>query len=386
MIHGYSQKLNIILIKAAYCNSLQKFVQGNKFIIQYLYNYYERGACFMIIAIIFLILLSFFFSGSETALTAANRTKFQAEAKNGDKKSQGLSRLLDKPTEFITTILIGNNVANIILPTLVTILAINIGVNVGIASAVITVVIILVSEVIPKSIAATFPDKISRLVYPVINILVIILKPITKILNAITDSINKLLSKGQKEQSKYSKEEIRTMLMIAGREGAFNETEQNRLKGVLDFENLKVKDVDTTPRVNVVAFPKTTSFDEAYETVMNEPYTRYPIYDEDIDDIVGVFHSKYLLAWSKKKYESITKFSSKPLFVNEHNKAEWVLRKMTVSRKHLAIVLDEFGGTDGIVYHEDLIETLLGMEIEDELDKEEEEKLKKQTFPNRNRK
>lgn len=250
----------------------------------------------MIIAIIFFILLSFFFSGSETALTAANRTKFQAEAKNGDKKSQGLSRLLDKPTEFITTILIGNNVANIILPTLVTILAINIGVNVGIASAVITVVIILVSEVIPKSIAATFPDKISRLVYPVINILVIILKPITKILNAITDSINKLLSKGQKEQSKYSKEEIRTMLMIAGREGAFNETEQNRLKGVLDFENLKVKDVDTTPRVNVVAFPKTTSFDEAYETVMNEPYTRYPIYDEDIDDIVGVFHSKYLLA------------------------------------------------------------------------------------------
>ena len=204
--------------------------------------------------------------------------------------------------------MIGNNVANIILPTLVTILAINIGVNVGIASAVITVVIILVSEVIPKSIAATFPDKISRLVYSVINILVIILKPITKILNAITDSINKLLSKGQKEQSKYSKEEIRTMLMIAGREGAFNETEQNRLKGVLDFENLKVKDVDTTPRVNVVAFPKTTSFDEAYETVMNEPYTRYPIYDEDIDDIVGVFHSKYLLAWSKKNMNQSQNF------------------------------------------------------------------------------
>ncbi|PDQ48503.1 hemolysin, partial [Listeria monocytogenes] len=116
-------------------------------------------------------------------------------------------------------------------------------------------------------------------------------------------------------------------------------------------------------------------------TVMNNPYTRYPVYDENIDDIIGVFHSKYLLAWSKHKEESITNYASSPLFVNEHNRAEWVLRKMTVSRKHLAIVLDEFGGTDAIVSHEDLIEELLGMDIEDEMDREEENKLKHQKFP-----
>lgn len=272
---------------------------------------------------------------------------------------KGLTKLLDKPSEFITAILIGNNVVNIILPTLVTILALNIGANVGIAFAIITIVIILISEVIPKSIAATFPDKISRLVYPIIHICVIVLKPITLLLNKMTDGINHVLSRGRPVEKRFSKEEIRTLLNIAGREGAFNEVENPRLQNVMDFEKLKVKDIDTTPRINVIAFSKDMTYDEAYETVMDEPYTRYPVYDEDIDDIIGVFHSKYLLAWGKQKEDAITNYASSPLLVNEHNRAEWVLRKMTVTRKHLAIVLDEYGGTDAIVSHEDLIEELL---------------------------
>ena len=280
----------------------------------------------MIIAIIILIFISFFFSGSETALTAANKTKFKTEADKGDKKAKGIVKLLEKPSEFITTILIGNNVANILLPTLVTIMALRWGISVGIASAVLTVVIILISEVIPKSVAATFPDKITRLVYPVINICVIVFRPITLLLNKLT------------------------------------------------------------PRINVTAFASNATYEEVYETVMNKPYTRYPVYEGDIDNIIGVFHSKYLLAWSNKKENQITNYSAKPLFVNEHNKAEWVLRKMTISRKHLAIVLDEFGGTEAIVSHEDLIEELLGMEIEDEMDKKEKEKLSQQQIQFQQRK
>lgn len=126
----------------------------------------------MIIAIILLICVSFFFSGSETALTAANKVKLQAEA-DSNRKSAKLLKLLEKPSEFITTILIGNNIANILLPTLVTILAVDMGISVGIASAVLTVVIILFAEVIPKSIAATSPDPIARLVFPVIRFLLL---------------------------------------------------------------------------------------------------------------------------------------------------------------------------------------------------------------------
>lgn len=260
------------------------------------------------------------------------------------------------------------------------------GISVGIASAVLTVVIILISEVIPKSVAATFPDKITRLVYPIINICVIVFRPITLLLNKLTDSINRCLSKGQPQEHQFSKEEFKTMLAIAGHEGALNEIETSRLEGVINFENLKVKDVDTTPRINVTAFASNATYEEVYETVMNKPYTRYPVYEGDIDNIIGVFHSKYLLAWSNKKEDQITNYSAKPLFVNEHNKAEWVLRKMTISRKHLAIVLDEFGGTEAIVSHEDLIEELLGMEIEDEMDKKEKEKLSQQQIQFQQRK
>ncbi|WP_436861062.1 hemolysin family protein [Staphylococcus caeli] len=338
----------------------------------------------MIIAIIILLFASFFFSGSETALTAANRMKIQTDAQEGNKKAGKLAKLLNKPSEFITTILIGNNIANIILPTLVTILAVDLGVNVGIATAVTTVAIIIISEVIPKSIAATYPDRMSRLVYTPITFFVILFKPITKILNALTDLINKAISNNTEESKRFSKEEIRQMVNIAGSEGAFNEMERNRIQGVMDFERLKITDIDTTPRINVTAFPSDISYEEAYETVVSNPYTRYPVYGEDIDDIIGVFHSKYLLAWSREPNNDILKYTSEPLFVNEHNRAEWVLRKMTVSRKHLAIVLDEFGGTDAIVSHEDLIEEMLGMEIEDEMDEEENEKLATHPKGNRN--
>ncbi|WP_427705150.1 hemolysin family protein [Staphylococcus sp. Mo2-6] len=332
----------------------------------------------MIIAIIILLFASFFFSGSETALTAANKMKMQTEAQQGDKKSGKISKLLTKPSQFITTILIGNNIANIVLPTLITILAVDLGISVSIATVVTTVTIIVISEVIPKSIAATYPDRISRLVYTPISFFIMIFKPITLVLNGMTDAINKFLSKGNEDQQRFSKEEIRQMVSIAGSEGAFNEMERNRIQGVMDFEKLKIKDIDTTPRINVTAFSSDVSYKEAYDTVVSNPYTRYPVYDEDIDNVIGVFHSKYLLAWSRETDNNMSQYTSEALFVNEHNRAEWVLRKMTVSRKHLAIVLDEYGGTDGIVSYEDLIEEMLGMEIEDEMDEEENEKIEEQ--------
>ncbi|MBI5974115.1 hemolysin family protein [Staphylococcus canis] len=330
----------------------------------------------MIIAIIVLILVSCFFSGSETALTAANKVRLQSEADQDNHRSRNLLKLLDKPSEFITTILIGNNIANILLPTLVTILAVDLGVNIGIASAILTIVIIVFAEVMPKSIAATFPDAIARFVYPVIRFFVIIFKPITLVLNTMTDWITGLLSRNSDNQG-MSKEEVRTMVAIAGTEGAFNEMERTRLQGVMDFDRLKVNDVNNTPRVSVTSLSIEDTYDDVYDIVMNHPYTRYPVYEGDIDNIIGVFHSKYLLSWSKKPEQSIKEFCSEPLFVYEHNRAEWVLRKMTVTRKHMAIVLDEYGGTDAIVTHEDLIEEMLGMEIEDEMDREENDKLKK---------
>ncbi|MFZ0370538.1 MAG: CNNM domain-containing protein [Halobacillus sp.] len=327
----------------------------------------------MIIAIIFLLFFSLFFSGSETALTAANKMKLQSRANNNEKKAESLLQLVSKPSEFITTILIGNNIANILLPTLVTTLAIQYGFSVGLASAILTVTIIIFSEVIPKSIAAAFPDRISLMVFPVIRFFIFVFKPITMVLNKLTGVITKALDKGTTNEVSISKEELRTMVDIADSEGAFNEEESLRIKGVLDFYNLNVKDVLKTPRVDMITLPVDASFDEVREIVIQNPYTRYPVYRKDVDDIVAIFHSKYLTLWSMDPVKPLEAFTYKePLIIYEFQKIEWVFKKMTREQKHMAIVLDEYGGTEGILTHEDVIEAMIGLEIEDEMDTQED--------------
>jgi putative hemolysin len=320
----------------------------------------------VIIAIIILILTSFFFSGSETALTATNKMRLQSKE---DKKSKKLLDIVSKPEQFITAILIGNNISNILLPTLVTMVALEYGFSVGLASAILTVVIIIFAEVIPKSVAATFPDRISYLVYPVIRFVILIFKPLTFILNSITGFIIRILSKGQDKEASVSKEEIRAMVDIARTEGIFKQDESHRIKGVLEFNNLNVKDALKTPRVDLVGLPNDATFEEARDVAIQNPFTRYPIYEEDVDNIIGVFHSKYLLSWSIDPDQTLESFSDMdPLIVFEFHSIEYVFRKMIQEKKHMAVVLDEYGGTEGIITHEDIIEVLIGLEIEDETD------------------
>lgn len=323
----------------------------------------------MIIAIIILLFTSLFFSGSETALTAVNKTRLRSLADNGDRRAEKLLKLVTNPSVFITTILIGNNIANILLPTLVTAMAIAYGINVAVASAVLTVTIILVAEVIPKSIAAAFPDRISFIVAPVIGFFMFVFKPVTVVLNWITDGITDFLSKGEAEKYSVSKDELRTIVEIADSEGVFARDESFRIRGVLDFRNLNVKDVLTTPRTEMEAISQDASYEEVRDSVINNMFTRYPVYGEDMDDIIGVFHSKYLLQWSVTPEDSLMAYSdTEPITIHEFQPVEFVLRKMTKERRHMAIVIDEFGGTEGILTHEDIIEAMLGFEIEDETD------------------
>lgn len=323
----------------------------------------------MIFVVIFLLFMSLFFSGSETALTAVNKIKLQSKAAGGDKQAEKLFNLVSKPSQFITTILIGNNIANLIAPVLVTSMAIEYGWSVTIASVVLTVSIIIFAEVIPKSIAAAFPEQISQLVRPVISFLNVVFFPLTFVLNKMTDMITRFLSKGEQASWTVSREEIVNLVRIADTEGAIEGVESQRLKGILDFRELNVKDVMTTPRTEMVAVHIDESFETVRNRIINEMHTRYPVYDEDLDNIVGVFHSKYLLQWSIDPDQPLMNFcDKKPLTVREFQNVEDVLRRMSKQRRHLAIVLDEYGGTEGILTHEDIIETMLGFEIEDETD------------------
>jgi putative hemolysin len=324
-------------------------------------------------AILFFLVMSFFLSGSETALTAVNKMKIKTKADNQDKKSQKLLEVVSKPDELITAILIGNNIANIMLPTLVTIVAIEYGFNVGVATGILTVILIIFAEVLPKSIAATFAEKVSYAVFPVIRFLLIIFKPLTFLLSKFTRMVIRILSKSDSDEVSFSKEELITMVDIATAEGTFKSDEKQRIKGVIDFQRLDVKDALKTPRMEIQGIPFDTSFEHARDIVLNSNYTRYPVYKENMDNIVGVFHSKLLLSWSLDSTKSLQDFTDNdPLFVFEFHSIERVFKMMLKERKHIAIVLDEYGGTEGIISHEDIIEAMIGQEIKDETDENEE--------------
>jgi putative hemolysin len=327
----------------------------------------------MFIAIIFFMILSFFLSGSETALTAVNKMKIQSRAENNDKKAQKLLKLVSKPDELLTGILIGNNISNIMLPTLVTIFALQYGVNVGVATGILTVALIIFAEVLPKSIAATFADRIAYIVAPIIGILLILLKPLTFLLSKFTRFIIRILSNGNIQEVSFSKEELKTMVDIASTEGTFKSEETLRIKGVIDFYSKDVRDALKTPRMDIVGIPFDSTYEEAQDIILHNKYTRYPVYKENMDNIVGVFHSKSLLHWSLSIDENLDDFTDNdPLFVVESTSIEKVFKMMLKEKKHVAIVIDEYGGTTGIITHEDIIEAMIGQEIEDETDDDEE--------------
>lgn len=323
----------------------------------------------LIISIVLLFIASSYFSGSETALTATNEMKLQMKATSGDKKASRLLKLVNNPNLFIPGILIANNVPNIVLPSLVTIVALEYGWNIGITTGVLTVLIIIFAEVMPKSIAAAFPERIAHIVYFPTMAILFVLKPFVYLLNLLTRTVIRLLGQDTNNQITVSKAEMRAMVDIAQTEGTFKSDESYRLKSVLDFKNLNVADILKTHRVEMKAIPIETSFEEMHAFLLENQFTRYPIYDKDVDHIVGVFHSKFIIMWASNPENSIKDYSDlDPLYVYEFYPIDLVFKKMTQEQKHIAIVLDEYGGTEGLITLEDIIETMIGQEIEDETD------------------
>ncbi|ANU09970.1 Mg2+ or Co2+ transporter CorB [Planococcus antarcticus DSM 14505] len=328
----------------------------------------------MFIALGIFLMMSFFLSGSETALTAVNRMKVQLRSEQGDVKAQKLQKLIAKPDRMITTILIGNNIANIMLPTLVTTIAITRGWEVGLATAILTIVLIIFGEVLPKTIAATFSDKVAYIVLPVISFLVVILKPLTWMLAQFTNIFIRIISKGTVKEASMTKEELRTMVDIASTEGTFEEDESERIKGVLDFPHKDVSDVMSTHRTDTVGIAIDSTYEEVRDLILDSSYTRYPVYEESMDNVVGLFYSKKLIEWSMNPNLTLEELmDDNPLFVVQSVSVEKVFKMMMAKKKHMAVILDEYGGTLGIVTHEDIIEEMIGQDIEDETDEEDDE-------------
>ncbi|MFJ7934220.1 hemolysin family protein [Sporosarcina sp. NPDC096371] len=327
----------------------------------------------MFIALGFFLFMSFFLSGSETALTAVNRMKVQFRADQGDVQAIRLQKLISKPDRMITAILIGNNIANIMMPTIVTMIAIDKGLSVGLWTGVLTVVLIVFGEVLPKTIAATFADRVVYIVAPTIILFVKILTPLTAVLSLFTNIFIRIISKGTVKEAKLTKDDLRSLVDIASVEGMFKQEESDRLKEVLDFPEKDVSDVLETHRTDIVGLPIEATYEEVRETILEYFYTRYPVYEENMDTIVGVFYSKMFIEWSMNPDKKLGELIDRnPLYVVQSASVEKVFKMMLAKKKHMAVVLDEYGGTLGIVTHEDIIEEMIGQDIEDETDIDEE--------------
>src|SRR5699024_616693 len=292
--------------------------------------------------------------------------KLRMKASAGDEKAERLLKLVDSPTIFIPGILIANNLPNIVLPSLVTIVALQYGGDVGVTTAILTVLIIIFAEVMPKSIAAAFPERISHIVYyPTVAIL-FVLRPFIWLLNLLTRTTIRLLGQDADSNTTISRSDMRAMVDIGYTEGTFENEEVYGLKGVLDFSNLNVADVLQTPRIELDGLSADTTFGEAKETLLDSRYSRYPVYEGDLDNIIGVFHAKFFVAWSDHPEKSIKEFTDlEPMTVYEFQPIKTVFQRMLKENKHMAIVLDEFGGTEAIITNEELIETLIGQDIQD---------------------
>jgi len=316
--------------------------------------------------LIFMILLSAFFSSTETAFSSANKIKLKNLVQNGHKRAVITLKYADNFDELITTILIGNNIANILSASIATVFFVRNWGDIGVtlSTAVMTTLVLIFGEIAPKSLAKKMPEKYALAVTPVLQFFIFTLKPLALIFGSIQKLMNKLFTFD--EEPAITEEELLTYVSEAEQEGGINENERELIKSVIDFDDLIVEEI-FTPRVDVVSVCETDDVETIRLAFKHSGYSRLPVYDTSIDHITGVINHKdffNLVLIEKQPLHTIIK---PPVFVTKYMKVTNLLDLLQDTKAHMAIVKDEFGGTLGIVSMEDILEEIVG-EIWDEHD------------------
>jgi len=325
-----------------------------------------------IISLVILIVLSSFFSMSETALMSLSRIRLRHMVEAEVPGAELVEKLTRNPNRLLGTILIGNNVVNIGAAAMATVLATNIfgDGGVGIATGIITVLVLIFGEITPKSIAKQKSEAVALRVARPIEFIVIIFKPLVYIFTAISSLVIRILGGDPNEAKSFiTHEELKTMVGVSEEEGVLENDEKEMIFNVFEFADLQVKDV-MVQRVDIVSVDKEASYDEVIDVIKNEQFSRIPIYNQTIDNIIGVLNIKDLATIENLREDfNISKYIRDPFYTFEFKKIIELFKEMKKTRNHIAVVLDEYGGTVGLVTIEDLVEEIVG-EIEDEYDEE----------------
>ena len=318
------------------------------------------------IAIIILIMFSAYFSATETAFTSVNRIRIKNLAGGGDKRAKRVLELTDKYDSLLSTILIGNNIVNILITVIATLLFVELYGSLGptIATVVTTVLILIFGEITPKSLAKEIPEKTSMSFGGSIRFVMMIFTP----LNFLFGAWKKLVAKVFKMDAEQgiTEEELLTMVEEAETEGGLDEERSELIQNAIEFNGLEAWDI-LTPRVDVAAIEVDTCKDDILKLFRDTGFSRIPVYDDDIDNILGVLNQKDFHNYIYGTSADIREYVAPVVFIPETMKLPVILKKMQTTKTHMAVVIDEYGGLAGIVTLEDILEELVG-EIYDEHD------------------
>ena len=320
------------------------------------------------IFIVVLVLFSGFFSATETAFSSVNRTKLKLKAQGGNKSAQNALNLLDKFDKLLSTILVGNNLVNITLSVLFN----NIFESVipdpavsGIVSvAVSTIIVLTFGEITPKMVAKENSERICMAFGYPIRAIMIILYPITLIFAGLKFLLKKIFK--SHDDDKITEEELLSMVEEAGEDGSLDSQERELISSAIEFDDCEVADI-LVPRVNVIAVPTNMAMDKIKSIFLEYNYSRLPVYKDSIDQIVGMIHNIDFFTALEKGEKNIKGYITPVAVATEHMKISSLLKSMQRQKVHMAVVVDEYGGTLGIVTLEDILEELVG-EIWDEHD------------------
>lgn len=323
-----------------------------------------------LIIIVICIILSAFFSASETAYTSVNKIRLKTQAENGDKRAQGVLDTIEKYDRLISTILIGNNIVNIASASLATVFFTKYLQDNGswISTIVMTIVVLIFGEVCPKGFAKNHAEGISKLVNPIVKVMIYIFLPLSVLLESLSKLVNKLF-KGHSNDDSISEEELLTIIDEIEDEGKIKPYEKDLITSAIKFDDIEVKDI-VTPRKSLTAIDVLMTVDEIHKIFEESKFTRIPVYSGSIDNVIGILHEKDFYSYLIKNENNEFKMSEvmqPPHFVSQETKISVAFKTFKDQQFHMAIVLDQFDSTLGIITMEDIIEELVG-EIFDETD------------------
>lgn len=339
-----------------------------------------------IIVLLILLVFSAFFSSAETCLTTVNKMRIKSMADEKVKNAALVLKLVEDPTKLLSSILIGNNIVNLSASSLTTSFAIGLAKNLGfstmvsaitgLATGILTVIIIIFGEILPKSFATTNAEKMALAYAKPIYALTTILTPLSFIFDKISHGLLILLHIDQSDKPSITENELRTIVDVSHEEGVIESEERQMITNVVDFGDSLAKDV-MVPKMDVEFADVNLSYEELIECYNKEKFTRMPVYSESRDNVVGIINLKDLFFYQgSKKDFNIANVMREPYFTYEYKKISELFFEMKQESIPMAIVLDEYGATSGILTIEDLIEEIVG-EIRDEYDANEEDEITK---------